>query len=54
MIKVSPGCYAKTMDHIISANKLETIEIQMKTMDWAGELTDLFRGRNSETLHKVI
>jgi hypothetical protein len=34
-VKVSPGCYIKTMDHMISADESETIEIRMKTMDWA-------------------
>jgi hypothetical protein len=26
----------------------------MKTMNWAGELTDLFGKRNTETIHKAI
>jgi hypothetical protein len=35
------------MDHVILADKSETMEIQMKTMDWAGKLTDLFRRANT-------
>jgi len=30
------------MDNVISADESETIEVKMKTMDWAGELIDLF------------
>jgi hypothetical protein len=29
------------MDHMISAEKSKTVEIPMKTMDWARELTEL-------------
>jgi hypothetical protein len=49
-----PGCFIGTMDHAISADKSEMIEIQMKTMDWAGELTDLFKGGNTETIYKAV
>jgi hypothetical protein len=34
MVTVKPGCYIGTMDHIISADESEMIEIQKKTMDW--------------------
>jgi hypothetical protein len=39
-------------DHVISADELETFELWIKTMDWAGELIDLFRNGNTETIHK--
>jgi hypothetical protein len=32
-VTVEPGCYIQTMDHVISADESETIEIQKKTMD---------------------
>ncbi len=32
-IKVKPGCYVRTMDHVISADESETIEIAIKTME---------------------
>jgi hypothetical protein len=51
---INPGCYICTMDHVISADKSKTDKLQMKTMDLAGELTDLFGRRNTETIHKVI
>ncbi len=33
-VTVEPICYIQTMDHVISADESETIEIQKKTMDW--------------------
>jgi hypothetical protein len=42
------------MDHIISADESETIEVKIKTMDWAGEITDLFHYRNKETIHQAV
>ncbi len=34
-VLIDPGCYIQTMDHIISADKSEMAEIQMKTT-WIG------------------
>ncbi len=48
MVTVEPGCYIRTMDHVILADKSETIEIQKKTMDWTGELVELFSRANTE------
>ncbi len=42
-ITVEPGCYIRTMDHVISADESETFEIQRKTMDWAGKLQSQHR-----------
>ncbi len=42
------------MDHVISADESETMEIQTKTMDWAGELTELFSRANTQVNHQVI
>jgi hypothetical protein len=33
-IKVKPGCYVCTMDHVISADESETFEVKIKAMDW--------------------
>jgi hypothetical protein len=41
------------MDNIISEDKSKTIEIKMKTMDWAEELTGLFSRGNTEMIHKA-
>jgi hypothetical protein len=51
---VEPGCYIRTMDHVISADESETIEIQKKTMDWTGELTELFGRANTEGIHTAV
>jgi hypothetical protein len=42
------------MDNIISEDKSITIEIKMKTMDWAGELIGLFSKEKAEMIHKAI
>jgi hypothetical protein len=34
-ISIDLRCYIRTMDHVISADESETVEIQMKMMDWA-------------------
>jgi hypothetical protein len=54
MVTVEPGCYIQTMDHVISADESETIEIQKKTMDWTGELAELFGRANTEGIHMAI
>jgi hypothetical protein len=42
------------MDHVISANKSETIKVKIKAMDWAGEITDLFHYGNKEAIHQAV
>jgi hypothetical protein len=53
-IRIKPGCYVRTMDHVISANESETIEVTIKMMDWAGEITDLFHYGNKEGIHQAV
>ncbi len=53
-IKIKPGCYVRTMDYVITADESETIEVKIKAMDWAGEITDLFHHRNKEAIHQVV
>ncbi len=43
VVMVNPGCFIRTMDHVILAAESEVIEIQMKTMDWAGVLRPFTR-----------
>jgi len=54
MVTVEPGCYIRTMDHVISADESETIEIQKKTMDWTSKLAELFGRANTEGIHMAI
>jgi hypothetical protein len=42
------------MDHVISTDEFETIEIAIKTMDWVGEITDLFHYKNKDTIHQAV
>jgi hypothetical protein len=42
------------MDHVISADESETIEIAIKTMDWASEITDLFHYENKDAIHQAV
>ncbi len=42
------------MDHVISADESETIKIAIKTMDWAGEITDLFKYENKDAIHQAV
>jgi hypothetical protein len=41
------------MDHVISADESETIEIQRKTMDWTGKLAKLFGRANTDGIHQA-
>jgi hypothetical protein len=52
--KIKSGCYVHSMDHIISADESETIEVKIKAMDWPGEITDLFHHRNKEAIHQDV
>ena len=51
---VESRCYIRTMDHMISADESETIEIQKKAMDWTGELPKLFGRANTKGIHTAI
>jgi hypothetical protein len=53
-IKIKPGCYVHSMDHIISADESETMEVKIKAMDWAREITDLFHYWNKEAIHQAV
>jgi hypothetical protein len=53
-LTVEAGCYIRTMDHVISADESEMIEIQKKSMDWTGELTELFGRANTKGIHTAV
>jgi hypothetical protein len=42
------------MDHVISTDESKTMEIQKKTMDWTGDLAELFSRANTEGIHTAI
>jgi len=33
-VSIDLGCYIRTMDHVISADGSQMVEIQKKAMDW--------------------
>jgi hypothetical protein len=53
-VKIRPGCYIRTMDHMISADESETIQIPIKALDWPGEITNLYCNGNKETIHQAV
>jgi hypothetical protein len=53
-IRIRPGCYVRTMDHVISADESQTIEFTIKTMNWASEITDLFHYKNKDAIHQAV
>ncbi len=53
-IKIKPGCYIQMMDHMISGEESKKIEIRIKAMDWAREITYLFCHGNKETIHQAV
>ncbi len=44
-IKIKPGCYIRTMDHVISADESETIDIAIKTMDILTRLNPIYAAK---------
>ena len=53
-VTVEPGCYIRTMDYVISADESKMIEIQKKTIDWTGELAELFSRANTKGIHTTF
>jgi len=52
--QINSGYTVRNMDHVISADESETIEIQKKNMDWTGERAELFGWANTEGIHTAI
>jgi hypothetical protein len=42
------------MDHVISTDESEMIKVKIRTMDWAGKITDLFHYENKEAIHQAV
>jgi hypothetical protein len=53
-IRINPSCYIRTMDHIITADDSEEIEILDKWLDWAWILPQLFQQPESEVVISAI
>ncbi len=53
-IRVNPSCYIRTMDHIITADDSEEVEILDKWLDWIWTLPQLFQQPESEVVLSAI
>ncbi len=53
-IRINPSCYIRTMDHIITANDSEEIEIHSKWLDWTWTLGQLFQKSENEMVTSAI
>ncbi len=52
--QINPSCYIRTMDHIITADDSEEIEILDKWLDWTWTLPQLFQQPESEVVISAI
>jgi hypothetical protein len=53
-IRINPSCYVRTMDHVITANDSEEIEIHSKWLDWTWTLGQLFQQPENEKVTAAI
>jgi hypothetical protein len=53
-VRVNPSCYVRTMDHIITADDSEELEIHSKWLDWTWTLGQLFQQPENEKVTKAI
>ena len=53
-ISVKPGCHIPTMDHIITADESEEMEIVNSWLDWTMSLSQLFNHDDYDQLTAMI
>jgi hypothetical protein len=53
-VRINPSCYIRTMDHIITADDSEEIEIHSKWLDWTWTLGQLFQQPENEVVTMAI
>jgi hypothetical protein len=53
-VRINPSCYIRTMDHIITADDSEEIEIHSKWLDWTWTLGQLFQQPENEVVTTAI
>jgi hypothetical protein len=54
MVRINPSCYVRTMDHIITADDSEEIEIHSKWLDWTSTLGQLFQQPENKKVTEAI
>jgi hypothetical protein len=47
-LKLNPGCYIRTMDHVIMADETEDKEVHSKRLNWTWTLGKLFQQPENE------
>jgi hypothetical protein len=52
--RINPTCFIRTMDHIITADDSEKIEIHSKWLDWTWNLGQLFQQPEKEVVTAAI
>jgi hypothetical protein len=53
-VTVKPGCHIPTMDHLITVDESEDMEIVTSWLDWTMTLSQLFNHHNNEQLTALI
>jgi hypothetical protein len=53
-IRISPGCHVRTMDHLITDDDSEEMEIHSKWLDWTWTLGQLFQQPENKKVTKAI
>jgi uncharacterized coiled-coil protein SlyX len=53
-VRLNPSCYIRTMDHIITADDSEEVEILDKWLEWTWSLPQLFQQPESEVVLQAI
>jgi hypothetical protein len=53
-VRINPSCYIRTMDHIITADDSEEIEIHSNWLDWTWILGQLFQQPENEVVTTAI
>ena len=53
-VRVNPSCYVRTMDHIITADDSEELEIHSKWLNWTWTLGQLFQQPENDKVTKAI
>jgi hypothetical protein len=53
-VRINPSCFIRTMDHIITADDSEEIEIHSKWQDWTWMLGELFQQLENEVVTVAI
>jgi hypothetical protein len=54
VIKLNPGCYIRTMDHVITADETKEVKVHSKWFNWTRTLGELFQQWENEIITTSI